>query len=105
MDPEKETIKLYHDKNFKPCDILKKLQGLKISKSKVYRTCKRLSEGQSMDNRQRQSSKELESGFEGTPKNRQTNWQKSSVYQKLRCVAYSEKTLGLGLIKNVKSMG
>ena len=53
MDPEKETIKLYHDKNFKPCDILKKLQGLKISKSKVYRTCKRLSEGQSMDNRHR----------------------------------------------------
>ena len=53
MDLEKETIKFYYEKNFSPYDIVKKLGSLHISESKIYRVCRRLREGQSVDNRHR----------------------------------------------------
>ena len=53
MDPEKATIQLFYERGLKPYAITKKLAALKISESKVYRVCRRLRQGQSIDNRHR----------------------------------------------------
>ena len=53
MDPEKITIKLFYDRGVQPCDIAEALARLQITKSKIYRVCKRLSKGDSVDNRHR----------------------------------------------------
>ena len=53
MDPEKITIKLFYDRGVQPCDIVEALARLQITKSKIYRVCKRLSKGDSVDNRHR----------------------------------------------------
>jgi hypothetical protein len=51
MDSEKETIKFYFEKEFSAYAITKKLAGLKVSESKIYRVCRRLKEGKAVDNR------------------------------------------------------
>ncbi len=53
MDPKKETIKFYYGKKFSPYAIVKKLANLSISESKIYRVCRRLRQGQSLDSRHR----------------------------------------------------
>ena len=45
---ERCAIKLYHEKGFNEKEIIEKLKDLKISRSKVYRTVKRLREAGSI---------------------------------------------------------
>ena len=56
MDLEKATIEFFHSKNCTPSDIIKRLEGLSVCDRKVYRVCKRLSEGRLSDNRKLQLS-------------------------------------------------
>lgn len=53
MDNEKSTIEFYHDKGFSPYAITKKLSKLGINEKKIYRVCKRLRDGGTVDNRHR----------------------------------------------------
>ena len=53
MDEQKIAIKVFYDGGFQPNEILKRFSGLNISKDKVYRVCKHLREGRSVDNRYR----------------------------------------------------
>lgn len=53
MNSKQHSIKLYHENGFKPYDIVKALKNLHVCERQVYRVCKRLREGQSIDNRYR----------------------------------------------------
>lgn len=51
MSSKQHAIKLFHESGYKPYDIVKALKKLSVSESQVYRVCKRLNAGQSIDNR------------------------------------------------------
>lgn len=53
MDSEKQTIKFYFESGYKPYAITKMLANLSVSESKVYGVCRRLRNGDSVDNRNR----------------------------------------------------
>lgn len=51
MSSKQHAIKLFHENGFQPYDIVKALKNLNVCERQVYRVCKRLREGQSIDKR------------------------------------------------------